>query len=151
MYRLFSSLVALGLLTGSTALLADQQYTVTVTPLQSQEGYQKVRVSKATIGQQEIMLAMSYAINPDCTEVPPGATMSIVEKPTHGTVRIDLDPFFPNFAPENARSACNTKRVPMKRAFYQAEAGYTGHDRAVIQVTMPAGLVRRMTIDIDVR
>ena len=135
----------------SSSAVAEQQYVVTVKPIDAPKGFQKVKISKATIGQQEIKLWRNYAINPDCTEVTPSPTLSVVEQPAHGTARISNDPSYPDFPLSNVRAACNAKKIPMRQAFYQAEAGFTGHDRLVLEGSLPAGVVRRITVSIDVR
>ena len=49
------------------------------------------------------------------------------------------------------RAACNDRKVPGHQAFYEAEAGYTGHDKVVLQGSSPEGHVREITVDILVR
>lgn len=149
----FGSSLGLFLIAGAlpTPLLAQQQYLVTVKPVASSQGYIKTRISKATISQQEIRLWRNYAINPDCSAMTPGTTLAVIEPPVHGTARISDDPLYPDFPRDNVRSACNVKLVAMKTALYQAQAGFAGHDRVVLLGSQPGGIVRRITVDIDVR
>jgi hypothetical protein len=127
------------------------RYVVTVAPTVSAHGFEKVNVSKATIGANPIRIWANSAIDPDCSEHAPGATLTIVEQPTHGVATISDEPFYAAFPATNPRSACNSQKVPGHQAFYTAATGYTGHDRLVLLGGTPDGHVRRITVDIDVR
>ena len=115
------------------------------------QGFEKLRISKAALGAAEISLWTNAAIDPDCTEHSPGATLKIVEPPAHGSARISDDALFLAYPPGNARSACNSRKIPGHAAFYTAQAGYTGRDKVVLEGSSPGGQVRRITVDILVR
>ena len=66
-------------------------------------------------------------INPDCTTVSQ-TTMRVSQPPQHGTVQIVRSRVFGNFAANNVRSACNTRRVTGLVAYYNPQRGYVGTD-----------------------
>ena len=133
------------------AVAESQSYVVRVEPARRPDGFEKLHVSKAALAGSEISLWANTAINPDCTPHPPGATLAIVTPPEHGTARVSDDPLYIAFPPNNPRSACNKQKIPGHEAFYAPSAGYTGHDRVVLQGSSPEGRVRRIIVDIDVR
>jgi len=96
-------------------------------------GYQRLHVDKAVVGST------------------PDATLTILEQPAHGAAVVKDEPYYVAFPPANPRSACNDRKVPGHQAFYTAAAGYTGHDRMVLQGSSPDGAVRRIAVDITVR
>lgn len=114
-------------------------------------GYQRLHVGKAVIGSTPVRIWANAAINPDCSVQTPGATLTILEPPAHGAAVIKDEPYYAAFPPANPRSACNNRKVPGHQAFYTAAAGYTGHDRMVLQGSSPDGAVRRIAVDITVR
>ena len=123
---------------------------MTVNPQTSPEGYGKISIDKATIGSAEIRLWQNTSVEPDCS--PRGTpTLTVVHPPEHGKVVIRDDPFFYVFPPQSARAACSTQKVPGHRAFYTADAGFSGHDKVVLEGSQPDGYVRRITVNIDVR
>ena len=128
-----------------------RSYVVTVNPLATPRGFEKVRISKAALGSSEIRLWYNTALDPDCSEHPPGATLTILKPPEHGTARISNDGVFVAFPPNNPRSACNNRKVPGHEAFYAANPGFTGRDRVVLEGSSPEGRVREITVDIEVR
>ncbi|HKR89980.1 MAG TPA: hypothetical protein VJS38_17570 [Phenylobacterium sp.] len=152
MLKRFNVTVAAALLVaGGPAWAQSRAYVVTVAPAPQVRGFDKLHISKAALGGAEISLWSNTAIDPDCTEHAPGATLRIVEAPAHGTARISDDPLYLAFPPGNPRSACNDRKIPGHEAFYSAAAGYTGHDKVVLEGSSPGGRVRRITVDILVR
>jgi hypothetical protein len=146
-----AAVLALG--TAGAAGAQTRQYSVTITPAGSQpaKGYQKLSISKATIGAAPIQLWANTAIDPDCTEHQPGATLSVLEPPAHDTATVSNEPLYMAFPPNNPRSKCNDRKIPGHQAIYVAQAGYRGHDQVVLQGTSPGGGVRQITVKIDVR
>lgn len=143
--------VIAALAAGGVASAQTQSYVVTLRPANKPDGFEKVRVSKAALGSAEISLWTNGAIDPDCTEHAPGATLAIVKPPEHGTARISNEPVYMAFPPANPRSACNNRKVPGHQAFYAANAGYSGRDKVVLQGSQPNGAVREIIVNIDVR
>ena len=151
-FKLFIPACAAGLVLASGAFAAQpSRYLVTVKPVGPAVGYQKLSVAKAVIGSTPIRVWANTAIDPDCSAQTPGATLTIVQPPSHGTAEVKDEPYFAAFPPGNPRSACNSRKVPGHQAFYTAAAGYTGHDRMVLQGSSPNGAVRRIAVDITVR
>ena len=101
--------------------------------------------------QTPIRVWANTAIDPDCSEHHPGATLTLLEPPAHGVATIRDEPYFAAFPPANPRSACNARKAPGHQAYYAAAAGYVGHDRLVLQGASPDGAVRRITVDVTVR
>lgn len=142
---------AVALAVGGSAAAQSRSYVVTVNPQQNPNGFEKLRISKAAVGSSEITLMYNTAIDPDCAVHPPGATLTILKAPEHGTARISDEPLYAAFPPNNPRSACNSRKVPGHTAYYAANPGFTGRDRVVLQGSSPAGRVREITVDIEVR
>lgn len=142
--------MACGFVLAGAALAQSGDFRVTIEPLERPKGFDKIKVSKAAVGAAEILLWQNTAINPDCSAAPP-PTLTVLEPPAHGSVRISDEPFFFTFPTNNPRSACNRQRVPGHQAFYTADAGYAGHDKLVLQGAQATGSVRRIMVDIDVR
>jgi hypothetical protein len=134
----------------SVATAQERHYDVTVRPVSPAKGFEKLSVSKAALGSTQILLWRNTAINPDCSEVP-GVTLSILRPPAHGKASVSDEPLYLAFPQSNPRSVCNSRKVPGHEAFYQADAGFTGHDKLVLQGSSPEGAVREITVDIQVR
>lgn len=143
-------IAASGLLAVCGASAQTRSFTVTVTPQQRPEGYEKTEVSKATIGVNPIRLWMNASIDPDC-QANGKVSLTILKPPQHGEVVIHTEPFFMAFPQSNPRSACNTQKIPGNQAIYTAEAGYVGQDHLVLEGFSPEGHVRRISVNIDVR
>jgi len=128
-----------------------ESYVVSVRRADPPKGFQKLRISKAVVGGSEIRVWANAAINPDCTAIEPGPALRILSGPEHGIARLSDDPLYLAFPPANPRSSCNQQKIPAHAAYYVANAGYTGHDKVVLQGSSPEGRVREITVDIDVR
>ncbi|SFI86125.1 hypothetical protein [Caulobacter sp. UNC279MFTsu5.1] len=149
--KLFILACAAGLAVVSAASAQPSRYVVTVKPVAPAAGYQKLSIAKAVVGSNPIRVWANTAIDPDCSVHEPGASLTILEPPAHGTAVIKDDPYFAAFPPGNPRAACNSRKVPGHQAFYTAASGYAGHDRMVLQGSSPDGAVRRIAVDITVR
>ena len=146
---LVSSLAALSL--GFTVAAQERRYEVTINPANSHpDAVQKIRVSKAVIGSSQIVIWGGASIEPDCTEHP-GYTLSIVKPPAHGEVKVVEEGIYLAFPPSNPRSACNSRKVPGRKVYYTANAGFSGHDRVVLEGASDNGTMRDVTIDVEVR
>lgn len=147
---MLSGAIVVALVAGGVAYAQSGQYVVNIKRAAPQKGFEKLTISKAALGATPIRLWENAAINPDCTEVP-GVSLSILQPPEHGKATVSNDPVYIAFPPNNPRSACNKSKVPGHEAFYQADAGFTGHDRVVLQGSSPEGHVREIKVDILVR
>jgi hypothetical protein len=142
-------LAALALSSSATA--QERHYEVTVRRVNNHiDGVQKIRMSKVAMGGSQIVLWGGASIDPDCSEHP-GYTLSVVEPPSHGEVKVVAEPLYIAFPPNNPRSACNTHKVPGRRAYYTANTGFSGHDRVVLEGMTEDGTLRHVTVDVDVR
>jgi hypothetical protein len=144
-------LTCAGVAIATSALAQTRRFEVTVAPSHKTSGYEKLRVEKATVGSTPIRVWANTAIDPDCSAHQPGATLTVLQPPEHGAAVVKEEPYFAAFPPANPRSACNNRKVPGNQAFYTAAAGYTGHDRMVLQGSSPDGAVRQIAVDITVR
>lgn len=113
------------------------------------DGVQNISISKAAVGSSQIVIWGGAAIDPDCSEHP-GATLTVLAPPAHGEVKVVEEPIYVAFPPGNPRSACNSKKVPGRHAYYTANPGFTGHDRVVLQGASADGHVRRVTVNVNV-
>jgi hypothetical protein len=96
------------------------------------------------------MLWANAQLDPDCSEHP-GATLTAVQQPVHGTLRIVHEDGYTNFPPANPRAICNRRKTPVNHAYYAAAPGFTGHDKVVLQGSSSEGHIREITVDILVR
>lgn len=133
------------------AFAETKHYEVTVSPEARPSGFQKLHIEKAAIGSTPIRVWANTAIDPDCSEHQPGATLTVLEQPAHGVATVKDEAYYAAFPPANPRSACNDRKVPGHQAYYTAATGYAGHDRLVLQGSSPDGAVRRITVDVTVR
>jgi hypothetical protein len=91
-----------------------------------------------------------YDVDLDCSENK-GIVLRVLQPPAHGSVSLKDEPDYPQFPAVNPRSKCNERKILQHGAYYQATAGFTGEDRAVLQVQTPEGRVNEITFDVDVR
>jgi hypothetical protein len=135
----------------ATALAQERHYDVTVRPVGGHhDAVQKIRVSKAAIGDSPIVIWGGAAIDPDCT-AHPGYTLSVVQPPAHGQVKVVEEGVYLAFPPNNPRAACNSHKVPGRQAYYTANPGYSGRDRIVLEGVTEDGTIRHVTVDVDLR
>ncbi len=66
-------------------------------------------------------------------------TVQLLTLPQHGTASIEKGRFYPNYAPQNQRAACNLHPQDGVSASYQPQPGYVGPDLLTIQVITPTG------------
>ena len=128
-----------------------RHYAVTIQPLRPAKGFETVRLSKAALGEAPILLWENTAIDPDCKAHDPAPTLTLLQPPAHGTVRISDEPFYFAYPAGNPRSACNGQKIPGHQAFYTAAAGYRGRDKLVLQGASPEGRVREIHVEVEVR
>ncbi len=76
-------------------------------------------------------IAQFTFVNPDC--VTGGyPTLKVAKPPQHGQITIEEGTAYPEFAKDNVRSACNSKKVPSTLVFYTSEPGYVGSDSVAL-------------------
>ena len=144
-------LVGLAGLSLSCAALAQERVEVIIKRDSSHpNAIQNLRVSKVTTGTSQIVIWDGASIDPDCTEHP-GYTLNVVEPPAHGEVKVVAEPIYIAFPVNNPRAACNSRKVPGRRAYYAASPGFSGHDRVVLEGATEDGTMRHVTIDVNVR
>jgi hypothetical protein len=115
-----------------------------------EKAFEKIRIEKAALGSAEITVWGNTELDPDCTEHP-GATLTALQQPEHGVLRVVHEQGYTTYPPANPRSVCNNRKTPMNRAYYVANPGYKGHDKVILQGSSSEGRVREITVDILVR
>ena len=150
MKRIQTSLLWAACLLATGATAQTRRYEVIVEPKSTPRGFEKVSIDKAVLGATQLLLWQNGAVEPDCS--PRGqSTLTILRPPEHGKAVIDDQPFFRLFPPGSGLEACSQHKIAGHRAFYTADAGYTGRDRVVLQGSHSDGHVRQITVNIDVR
>lgn len=114
------------------------------------QGFDEQHYSRAGLSGQQIRIWGAMMLDPDCT--PHGSmTTQIVEPPRHGQAMVSDEPFYPSFLPPNPRAVCDTHKAPGKQVFYTSEPGFKGSDLVVVQNATSEGMIRKTSIDIEVR
>ncbi len=111
---------------------------------------QEIKVTQLfAVGDQEILLRRGISIDRDC--VPHKSTkIAIIRKPQHGTIKEYTQAVYPNFNKDNARSACNDRRVDALAAYYQAKPGFKGKDSFEFAIVYFDGTATRAKIEMTV-
>jgi hypothetical protein len=140
---------ALLLLVTACAVPVKLEHPAPLTPAVVEAYADQTLIKGAPSGEKQKMNQF-VGLNPDCTAtgVP---RVTFVTQPAHGTMSVEQGEDYPNYPKDNARSACNTRKVPAVLLYYQSAPGYTGHDVAVVEVVFPAGNLRHQTYTITVR
>jgi hypothetical protein len=125
------------------------EHPAPLTPVEVEANAEQTLIKGAPSGEKQKMNDF-IGLNPDCTAtgVP---KVTFVSPPAHGTMTVERGEDYPNYPKDNARSACNTRKVPAVLLYYQSMPGYAGNDMAVIEVLFPAGNLRHQTYQITVR
>ncbi len=90
---------------------------------------EKVELVKITaVGGQEIQVRRAYAMDRECGLLEPNRIVVIVP-PTGGTLYEKKLDAFPNYARDNPRHACNSRKAPANFAIYKAREDFKGTDR----------------------
>ncbi|MBS0538623.1 MAG: hypothetical protein JSR47_07700 [Proteobacteria bacterium] len=90
------------------------------------------------------------SLNPDCTSRG-DYTLQITTAPKHGAVSMVRSSEYPDFRPDNTRSACNKNKAPSNSILYTSQPGYTGEDRFQVDFISPDGNLYRTAFFITVR
>jgi hypothetical protein len=126
------------------------QYVVTIRKPAPVKAFDKIKVERAALGPSEIVIWANAQLDPDCAEHA-GVTLTALQQPQHGALRIVHEDGYTNYPPANPRAVCNSRKTPVNHAYYAASPGYTGHDKVVLQGSSSEGQVREITVDILVR
>ena len=95
-------------------------------------------VSKTAASGVPIVLDTASSVDPNChpNGVPTGR---VTQPPVHGKVALLHQSVYPNFPPNNSRSACNKTKVPGIATEYTSAAGFTGSDFTTVSLIFPDG------------
>jgi hypothetical protein len=91
-----------------------------------------------------------YSIDPTCASIGL-ATVRILSQPKNGRVQIEESEGYTSFRLDNARFACNSKKVPGTLIRYQSTPGFTGTDTVTVEVIFAGGSYAKNTYVINVR
>jgi hypothetical protein len=122
-----------------------RHYAITVNPKPAPS-----ELTRAAAAGQEMRIGFLASIDPDCAPKPV-ASARIVEGPEHGEVTVREDTGFTNFAKDNPRSACNTRRSDGTAVLYRSQEGYTGKDTVAVEIVYADGHETSARYAIDVK
>jgi hypothetical protein len=121
----------------------------TLLPPPPPSAYTKLSSDRATVGIAKIRLSRETVIDVTC-QAYGQMTLQVIKQPSHGAVTIVDETDFPNYPATNARSICNTRKVPTKSAYYEARSGFIGIDTVVLLFSTSDGAVRQESYNINV-
>jgi hypothetical protein len=108
-----------------------------------------ITVNKTTTAGATLTLAEPQSLGQDCS--PLGQVIvKVTTPPDHGSVHITPATTFSNYVPGDAPYLCNARKTPATLVSYQATAGFTGSDVAVIQIFFPDGRAPLIRFNITV-
>jgi len=90
------------------------------------------------------------SLNPDCSLMA-YPSITLIESPSNGKVSYDKGKAFPNFAPQNPLSACNTQRVPGLLIEYRPARDFIGADSFSLDVISPDGSEKIFKYNITIK
>jgi transglutaminase-like putative cysteine protease len=109
-----------------------------------------IELSRVAAGGQKVRLEFLYSLDPDCSSI--GATIvRILEPPQRGRLIVENGQGFTNFAKDNQRYDCNTRKADGTYVFYQPEDGYEGKDSFTLDIIFPTGTASKRHYAMDVR
>lgn len=85
----------------------------------------------------QVALGHWYSVNADCSARP--VRVQVATPPRHGRVTAVSSKEYPDIAPADALSVCNSRRVGAVTAVYKPDANFTGSDSVELKVTFPGG------------
>jgi hypothetical protein len=140
-------------LTGAVILLA-----VDGTPARAQKAKQQLaavdmarsEVRRSVFSGNEMQVGQFWTVKPDCSSGPL-VDIRIVKAPSHGDVSLQESRSVVELKKEHARAHCNGKSVDALGMFYISKGDFTGTDKMQIEVDYKVGLVRRISIIVNVR
>ncbi len=111
--------------------------------------YTKLSSDRAAVGTAKIRLSRETVIDVTC-QAYGQMTLQVIKQPSHGAITLVDETDFPNYPATNARSACNSRKVPTKSAYYEAKSGFIGIDTVVLLFSTSDGPVRQESYNINV-
>ncbi|MCP4385230.1 MAG: hypothetical protein GY798_28115 [Hyphomicrobiales bacterium] len=94
---------------------------------------------------EETRIAVLGSFETDC-EINPAPRVSVIEPAVHGTIRIVGATLETNRFPD-----CPGIKVPVQVVFYTSKPGFTGDDKAILEVSDRPGTSTIRTVSISVR
>lgn len=91
-----------------------------------------------------------YELDPTC-QSRGYPEITVIKAPMHGSVSTGQGEDYPNFARDNVRYECNTKRVAVTEIFYQSNADFHGSDAFTISVRYPNSNLQTISYVVEVR
>jgi hypothetical protein len=98
----------------------------------------------------KLLLDFLYSLDPDCSSKG-FAVVRVIEEPKNGKLATEEGTGFPNFAKDNPRHECNTRRIDGVSIFYEPNSGFIGPDSIVLDVIFPSGNLSKRRYSIDVK
>jgi hypothetical protein len=111
---------------------------------------QTLELSRSAAAGQKIRVEFLVAIEPDCSSMG-NTTVRVLEQPSHGTLTVENGQAFTNFAKDNQRYDCNTRRSDGTLVFYEPKPDYAGADSISLYVIYPGGLAQTRHYSIEVK
>jgi hypothetical protein len=91
-----------------------------------------------------------YSLTPDCN--PDGTiTVRVLKQPSHGTLEIERERGFTNYAANNIRAKCNAQEVELTRVWYKSSADFKGRDQIQLEGFFSTGSSIKTTLQISVK
>lgn len=120
-----------------------------VTPTAALASARLIIVHRTTSAGATLLLASPQALDPSCAPLG-DIVVKVTSAPDHGTVHVAAGSAYSNFQPGDPPFMCNARKSPATLITYQAAAGYTGPDVAVVRIFFPDGHAPTIRYDITV-
>ena len=111
---------------------------------------QTLELFRSAAAGQKIRVEFLVAIEPDCSSMG-NTTVRVLEQSAHGTLTVENGQGFTNFAKDNQRYECNTRRSDGTLVFYEPKSDYAGADSISLYVIYPGGLAQTRHYSIEVK
>lgn len=98
---------------------------------------------------QPSMINYYYSLNRDCSSRGP-VEVTLSEPPSHGQASADEGRMKPRFARGDGMAACNRRRVPATRVFYEPDPDAV-EDSFTLSLTFPNGETAQEAYQVTVR
>ena len=111
---------------------------------------QTLELTRFVAAGQRLRVEFLVAIEPDCSSMGQTA-VRVIEQPAHGTLTVEDGQGFTNFAKDNQRYECNTRRSDGTLVFYEPKPDYNGADSITLNVIYPGGFAQTRHYSIEVK